>query len=144
MVPITYAWTNGRTDKQTDEPHRRDEPNCLTKPDGLDISTDGHQGQTDKLDGPTNGRTENLANRLTKQTNWKEGLCGRPNRLDGRTDKPEGRTDQTDQTTEQTDWVDGQMHQTNGIEEMDTRTNGSEAWTDETDKRTRQMDGLTN
>ena len=30
-----------------------------TKPHGLDIhvTTDGKQGQTDKLDGPTNGRT---------------------------------------------------------------------------------------
>ena len=48
--------------------------------------------QTDELDERT-GRTDNLTNGLM---NWKEGPCGRPNRLDGRTDEPEGQTDQTD------------------------------------------------
>ena len=70
--------------------------------------------QTDELDERT-GRTDNLTNGLM---NWKEGPCGRPNRLDERT---EGQTNwrdrQTKQTrrTDQTDWMDGQMHQSHGL-----------------------------
>lgn len=91
---------------------------------GRKTRTDGQTGWTDKrtnwMNGP-DGRTDNLTNGLM---NWKEGPCGRPNRLDERT---EGQTNwrdrQTKQTgrTDQTDWMDGQMHQSNGLKGQNDR-----------------------
>ena len=96
--------------------------------------------QTDELDEPT-GWTDNLTNGLM---NWKEGPCGRPNRLDGRTDgRTNRRNRQTKQTgrTDQTDWMEGQMHKTNGLKEQ-TREHIERMHA--LDKTTTRTDGLTN
>ena len=57
-----YLCLDERMDRQTDGKTTQTGRNILThrmKQHGLDIhvSTDGKQGQTGKLDGPTNGRT---------------------------------------------------------------------------------------
>ena len=54
-----------------------------------DRRTNWMDRQTDELHERT-GRTDNLTN---GRMNWKEGPCGRPNRLDGRTDGRTGGTD---------------------------------------------------
>lgn len=118
-------------DRQTDGKTTQTGRNTLTKrtkPHGLDIqvSTDGKQGQTDKLDEPTNGRADNLTNGLM---NWKEGPCGRPNRLDGRTQEPEGRTDQTDRKDGSNGLDVGTDAQNQWIKRTDTRTHGADACT---------------
>lgn len=81
---------------------------------GRKTRTDGQTGWTDKRTNWMNG-PDNLTNGLM---NWKEGPCGRPNRLDERT---EGQTNWRDRQTkqtgrmDQTDWMDGQMHQSHGL-----------------------------
>ena len=137
-INITYAWTNGWTDKQTERLHRRDGTHWPTgrnhtdwiymylRTENKDRRTNWMDRQTDELDERT-GRTDNRTNGLM---NWKEGPCGRSNRLDGRTD---GRTNQRDgqtkQTgrTDQTDWMEGQMHKTNGLKGQ-TRKHGRTDW----------------
>ena len=88
-VPITYAWTNGRTDKQTRKDHKdgtdqTDRPE--KKPDWLGISTDGNQEQTDELDGPTNGRTDQTDGKPDKQTDELERRTVRTAKQTGWTD----------------------------------------------------------
>ena len=148
-INITYAWTNGWTDKQTDKSHKRDGPNW---PTGLDIhvSTDGKQGQTDKLDGPTNERTgwtdrtdgqpDERTDELERRTVWTAKQTGW---TDGRTDELEGQTDQTDRkdgsngldgrTDAPKSWIKRTKGQTRGHME---RTHGQMNWIKRPDGRT--------
>ena len=88
-----------RLDKRTEGPHVRHGPNWLTgrnQTDWIYLRPENKDRRTNWINRP-DGRTT-LTNGLTKLTNWKEGPCGRPNRLDGWTDKPKRRTNQMDQT----------------------------------------------
>ena len=71
-INITYAWTNGWTDKQTDKSHKRDGPNG---PTGLDGRTDAPKSWIKRTKGQTRGHME----RTHGQMNWIK-------RPDGRTD----------------------------------------------------------
>lgn len=143
----------GEQTKKTERLHKRDGTHWPTgrnhtdwiymylRTENKDRRTKWMDRQTDELDERT-GWTDNLTNGLM---NWKEGPCGRPNRLDGRTDgRTNRRNRQTKQTggTDQTDWMEGQMHKTNGLKEqtrkhiermhaLDKRPDGRTDWRNE-------------
>ena len=78
---------HGQTDGRTTHTGRTKLTN-RTKPDGLVISTAGKQGQTDKLDGPTNVRTG-----LTDQTEGQPEERTDGNLRTGKKDRADGQTE---------------------------------------------------
>ena len=99
MLGRTDGQTNRRTN-HTNGTDQTDQPDWIymyLRTENKDRRTNWMDRQTDELDERT-GRTDNLTNGLMI---WKEGPCGRPNRLDERTEgqtnwrdrpnRPEGR-----------------------------------------------------
>lgn len=141
-INITYAWTNGWTDKQTERLHKRDGTHWPSGRNHTDwiymyLRTENKDRRTNWMNRQTDGRT-------TWRTDWwtgkKDRADGQTDWMDGRTNRRDGQTKQTGRT-DQTDWMQGQMHKTNGLKGQ-TREHMERMHA--LDKTTRRADGQTN